>query len=229
MIKSVTIGGQDMLTAHGLHLVSKSIGFPEVQTKLVEIPARNGALDLTEALTGAVKYGNREVSMSFYYRGADADSKASEVANLLHGRKFEIAFDDDPAFYYVGRLTVSTTLHQKRTVLSATVSADCEPYKYDILGSDEDWLWDPFDFESGIVNETHDVKSPGKISLYARIAGQTPTFTASAPLTMSFGGESYSLAAGENKFYDIFLAEGENVFTFTGSGAVTLHYRGGSL
>lgn len=229
MVNSVSIDGKDVMATYGLHLVSKSIGFPEAQTKMVEIPLRDGALDLTESLTGLVKYSNRTLTMSLLYRGRDTASKASAVARALHGKRAEIIFDDDAEYYYVGRMSVSTEFQIKRTVLTVKIEADCEPYKYEIQGSDEDWLWDPFDFEDGIINETKDISVPGTAIIIARTAGQIPTFTASAAVTMTYGGKTYSLASGENKFYDLYLAEGENTFKFTGSGAVTIHYRGRSL
>lgn len=34
-----------------------------------------------------------------------------------------------------------------------TLKFECDPYKYELTATDEDWLWDPFDFEEGVIKE----------------------------------------------------------------------------
>ena len=156
--------------------------------------------------------------------------RISEIYNYIHGQKLKIIFDDDLAFYYIGRLEVNDWLSEKNKgtlVIEATV----EPFKYDIVSSAVDWEWDVFDFEDGIINETGDLIVNGTrvITLVCRRKRMFPTFIASADMTVEFEGEVHSLKAGSQKVYGILLSEGNNVLTFKGNGTVSIDYIGGSL
>ena len=51
----------------------------------------------------------------------------------------------------------------------------------------------------------------------------------SAAMTVNYDGKDYELKQGTNKIYDIVIKEGENPLMFTGTGTVTISYRGGIL
>jgi hypothetical protein len=157
-------------------------------------------------------------------------SKISEIENYWHGKKLKIIFDDDLAFYYIGRVTVNKWTSNK-TIGTIVVECQVEPFKYDITPSDIDWEWDSFDLVNGIINEAGEIVVRGTtlFMLICRQKRMFPTFTASTDMTVEFKGETYSLPAGSNKIYDIFLCEGENVLTFKGNGTVSIKYIGGSL
>ena len=110
-----------------------------------------------------------------------------------------------------------------------TVEAD--PYKYELTAGDEDWLWDPLDFESGVIREYKDLDVAGEYRLI--IDGTEkwiiPEIVVSADMTVAFEGKQYSLKAGNNKVYGIVIKEGENVLTFRGAGTVSVKYRGAIL
>jgi hypothetical protein len=44
------------------------------------------------------------------------------------------------------------------------IEADVDPFKYDVFSSDEDWEWDIFDFENGIINEAAEIVVNGATS-----------------------------------------------------------------
>ncbi len=142
----------------------------------------------------------------------------------------QIIFDDDPDNFYIGRITVERNEVEERLGV-ITLTAECEPYKYDIIGSDQLWLWDPFDFEEGVINEFIDVPVNGTetVTLLAKRQVTYPTISVNRAMTVEFDGVVYNLLAGENKMYDILLPEGENTLIFRGNGTVTIRYRGGSL
>ena len=56
-----------------------------------------------------------------------------------------------------------------------------------------------------------------------------PEIMVSAAMTLSYEGKDYDLKQGTNKIYDIVIKEGENMLMFTGTGTVTISYRGGIL
>jgi len=53
----------------------------------------------------------------------------STIKNALHGKKERIVLDDDPLFYWIGRLHVSKFTNEKNIGI-VSIEADCEPYKY---------------------------------------------------------------------------------------------------
>lgn len=231
-MNGVKIGEMHSFDDWGLILSEKVISPPTVQTNTITIPLRDGSIDLTEAITDDVKYNDREISLTFSVIDARStwNAKISAIQNYIHGKRLQIIFDDDVAFYYVGRIAVNEWTSDKN-IGKLVVTCTVEPFKYDIASSAVDWEWDIFDFEQGIINEMGELIVDGSITitLICRRKRMFPVFTASAAMKVAYDGETYNLLQGEQKVYDIFLHEGENELTFTGNGTVAIDYIGGSL
>lgn len=236
-MNGVTLGEKHSYNDFGLILSKKVIEPPEPQTKLVSVPLRDGSLDLTEAVTDDVKYKDRYITLTFSVIDAMNmwSAKVSAIENYLHGKRLRIVFDDDAAFYYVGRLAVNSWKSSK-AIGTLVIEGVCEPYKYDVQSSAEDWLWDIFDFETGYIHEAkeiHVVKGT-EIIIIGKRKRTYPIITASMDMLVSYKG-MHSIKAGVNKMYNIILDEGENVLTFFSDGSapldgtVTVEYTGGSL
>ena len=129
-MKGVTFGNLHSYRDLNLILAEKIISTPSPKTELIEIPGSDGVLDFTEFFDG-VKYNNRKLSFEFstLVQPSEFMTLFSTVQNALHGQKMMIYLDDDPEWYYIGRIEVSEwkadKLHGK-----LTVECDCEPYKY---------------------------------------------------------------------------------------------------
>jgi len=231
-MKGVLFGEKHSYRDFGLILSSKVISPPQPQTKLVDVPLRDGSIDLTESLTGDVKYKDRKITITFTVIDPVNmwSDKVSNIENYLHGRRMKIVFDDDCAFYYVGRVAVKDCKSQKGYG-TLVIEGTCEPYKYDVQSTSEDWLWDIFDFETGYISEASGIVVDGQADIV--IVGKRKqtymTITASAEMTMEYEGTAYIIKEGTQKLYDVILPEGENKLSFTGTGTVTVDYTGGSL
>lgn len=132
----------------------QEIGSPDPELYLYEVPGRNSPLDCSEALTGRVNYQQRTLKFSFVLR-EDARQWAyrySEIASALHGQRMRIVCDDDPYFYYEGRVQIDPVKSSKY-LGKIEITAVVDPYKYERFSSVEDWLWDPFDFRVGVIRE----------------------------------------------------------------------------
>lgn len=227
----VTIGEKHSYKDWGIILSSKVISPPEPQINKVDVPLRDGSIDLTEALTSDVKYKDRTITLNFTVTDRSTwAAKVSEIQNYLHGKRLKIVFDEDLAFYYIGRVSVNKWETDK-AIGSLVIECDVEPFKYDMFSSAVDWEWDIFDFEEGIINETGQliVNGATTIPLICRRKRMFPIFTASTAMTVEFEGEVFDLAKGEQKLYGLFLHEGVNELTFKGNGTVSIDYIGGSL
>ena len=226
---NVTIGGVKM-SDMGLALENKEIGLPDIQTKQIQIPFRDGALDLTNVLSGRPHYGNRELKLNMNCIDPDKLSKMSSVANALHGQKARIIFDEDPNWFYWGRLDLSS-FKENRLGGEYVIKADCDPFKYAITSSDEDWLWDPFSFEDGVIQEFSNIQNVGT-KTYVLIADEMPTLakiTTSAQITVTYEGVAVIVYPGTTTLYEFQFAPGENEFTISGTATVSIDYRGGRL
>lgn len=228
---NVAIGEKKTYDDWGLKLRSLAIGLPEAKTNTVDIPGADGTMDLTEAL-GAVRYGNRELEMIFDVIGEPErwHSLTSQIANYLHGQRLKVILDSDPSYYYIGRLALES---EKSDYLTnqITISGDMDPYKYELLSSLDDWLWDPFSFEAGIIREYKGLNVDGGLTV--TIPGTRkeiiPTIIASVAMQVEWKGKRYDVPAGTCKLYAISLVEGDNILKFYGNGTVSIDYRGGIL
>lgn len=232
----VMINNKHSWRDYGLYLGNiRQISPPEVKTTYVTIPARNGDIDMTEALTGYPVYGNRTLTLQLGGRKTRAEWVRFRdlIENDVHGKKVTISFDDDPTYYWVGRAKVSDDYDRGQEVGSLTITVNVEPYKYEARDGSEAscWLWDTLDFEDGIIRDYYNIAVSGTYTL--RLIGRempvVPVFDVTGSLTVTFGGKKYALVAGSNKIYDIVIKKGNNNLIFEGNGSVTVHYRGGTL
>lgn len=231
MVENIQFGNKNTYKDYKLLIQSLTISIAEPKEELIEIPGMDGSLDFSESLTGDTVYKNRTISISLAKRkNKSCLSEYSQIQNDLHGRNMRIILSDDPNFFYYGKIRVKD--YDKYAILhTIDIECDVEPYKYDLYASNEDWLWDPFNFETGIINETNQIKIEGskKITIYGRRKRVIPKITCDNPFKLTFNGQIYNLLAGTNYSPDIEICEGENVLEFNGTGTVSIEYRGGSL
>lgn len=226
----ITIGEKHTFRDWGLMWATVSIPMPNARTKTVEVPGMNGVLDLTEAINGEVCYANRSLTFTFT---ADCTAEAwhalySQIASYCHGRRLKVVLDTDPSYYYEGRIAVQST-RDNNVYGDLTITVDADPFKQEMESAAEEWLWDPFSFESGIIRGYKDLTSPCTLTVIGTVAPVVPVITCSTALSLEFGGNTYALKQGENENPDIVIRSGENEMVFTGSGTFTIDFRGCSL
>ncbi|EOS68065.1 hypothetical protein C818_04232 [Lachnospiraceae bacterium MD308] len=230
----VQIGSKHTLKDWNLGWTTVNLGFPEAKTYEQDIPGADGTLDLTEVMTGGdVKYKNRTLSLEFEVEDEDFcrwSVIVSEIANYLAGQRMKIILDNDLYFYYVGRLALDVEKTEK-SESKLVISGEVEPYKYERYSSLEEWIWDTFNFEVGVIRAYKNIRVENSYELL--IPGLrkriVPIIECSVSMRVSYNGKTYELRAGKNKVFDIWLGEGENILIFTGTGNVSVEYRGGSL
>lgn len=217
----------------GLILATKHIDNPEVKTRYISVPGRDGDIDESELLTGRPNYGNRAISLSFLKLDLayeDWQQYMSDLATLLHGQKMDIIFDDDPAYYYLGRCELGAiTANKKAGKIDISITA--EPYKYPVSSSEEPWLWDPFDFVYGVINESNGIEVDGiqEVVFDTFDKPETFTVTTTADMEMEYEGRTYHLYEGKNILYSIILNRGTHHAFFMGHGTVTINWQGGKF
>ena len=123
----ILFGSKSTKTDYGFIVAPYIIPMPTVQTSFVEIPGRDGMLDLTEGF-GLVRYSDRAVALTLY-AVAPYEQTVSAFVNDVHGKRMELLFDRDASFYYIGRVSVDG-LEKHDGYCTITVNVNAEPYKY---------------------------------------------------------------------------------------------------
>lgn len=133
MYHSVTFGSMNSFS--DWHLVPESrpvIVMPDVKTVTVDVPGSDGILDLSESLTGYPIYTNRSGSIKFHVLNdiEPWQKTYARIARYLHGKKRTLILEDDPEYYYQGRMGITWTSNNNGTWSDIDISYNLEPYKY---------------------------------------------------------------------------------------------------
>lgn len=230
-MQTVTFGTKNSYDDFGLILTDKDIRFPEPKLEEVDVIGADGVIDLSEVLNDDIKYKTRKLQFTFTVLKGNKywASTVADVANYLHGKKLRIQMDFDPAYYYTGRCKINSFKTSKR-LCTITIDAECEPYRLDINGNGEKWLWDTFSFQNGFIRvNTVTVNGSLQVNLQNQRKIVSPTFTCSTAMTVTFDGVTYNLPKGKTQVLGIRLQYGTNYVTFKGNGTVKIEYQGGAL
>ena len=139
----------------------------------------------------------------------------SRVKNALHGKKMRIILDDDPLFYYLGRVHTMGFTNDKN-VGTVTIECDCEPFKYKLQPTSV----------SVTVNGTQAVTlTNGR----KRAVPEVKIQTASSLNIVYQGSNIWDLGSGSYTLPELELVEGENTVTVTGTGTITFTWQEGDL
>lgn len=146
---------------HIVPIERPAINPPSIKTEYVSIPGRNGKIDLSQSLTKYPVYDNRTGSIEFAvlndYRNWQV--AYTDIMATLHGKKMMMTYEEDPEYYYVGRWSVGSWKTGK-TRSGITLNYDLEPYKWKLEDCSGAWLWDPFNFNTGIISSRIDSFTP---------------------------------------------------------------------
>ena len=202
-----------------LHLVQAAVDVQpaEPKTNFIDIPGADGSKDFTESPAGRVVYNTREITWTYkLYPGDSWVTKYAQVSNAINGKSCRITLDDDPDYYYQGRVSVDK--HAADGILhTITVIATCQPYK---------------------LRQSETTQSANLTTSYSTIVLDndrkpvTPMITVSAATTLQWKDNTFSLAAGTHRLLGIMLEEGVNQLqakTDAGTGTIKIVYQKGAL
>ena len=177
------------------HLVPESrpvIAMPEPKKVTVDIPGRNGLLDLSEAIRHFPVFNNRNGSIKFHVLNGYNQWQIlhEQIANYLHGKEIEMRLEDEPGWYYKGRVTVQDwTSNNDGTWSDITFGYDLFPYKLsDSTTTGDAWKWDPFSFIDGFIIGGRMKQIPVQSTNYELF--DLHTFVGQMPVTPKFIVES---------------------------------------
>ena len=214
------------------------IGDPEMETTYIQVPGRDGLIDASEAVSGRRVYTRRELAFELggIRERLTWDGVISSMRNNVHGRVCRLTIDNDESYFWRGRVFI-TGFDRFRELGKFTLSVpNADPYKYDALSSTDPWLWDPFNFETGVITQTgsETIVGSGSITIPHGHMLTCPDIVVSDKVSsqffVEFEGSTYELSTGSNRIPAIMIGgEQQAVLNFTGSATVQISYRGGSL
>lgn len=235
----ITINGKHTYRDLGMVVGNTDIvGIPKPKQYLVEIPYSSVVLDFSEAVTGKIEYGNRILKVVLG-KLHPIDNWSSEISNFLqeiHGQKVEVVLDDDVFFYYEGRCEVKQ-FSRTRNLGVIELSIESSPYKWERTSSNEDWIWDSFDFEQGVIREYKDLVVMGSLSLevVGSFVDMTPIFychhihSSTVRFYSKAFNQYFDLREGKNLFPEFMIKEKGDTLTFYGNCNISIDVKGGRL
>ena len=200
----------------GIYLSSIVIDDPQPKEIYVDIPNGDGALDLTEALTGEVHYESRPFEAVFTIKPETYSVELVRyLRSYLNGKQRTIRTKEEPGYYLIGRC--ATSIKKDGVLAVLTVKATCQPwmYKNDVTAK----------------NTTIGASGTTTLNLTNERKRVIPTITASAAVTIAFNGKTISVNAGTQRLTNIALIYGNNALTITGAAGTTVlfEYQEGAL
>lgn len=229
---------KNTLDDFGLILTELYIPEPEPKVNKINIPFASGSIDVTDA-TGTTPYNDREgLTFKFLLQDGTPQNWSKVIRDLsmyLHGQKMKMVTEYEPTFYYLVRLSVDTVKSNK-TYSEVVLKGSADPFKYSMVASNEPWKWDPFSFPDGVIQDTSDLVVSGSktITIFAGGVEISPTFYVytSNNLKVTFEGKTYNLTKTSTKAYEVYrfpqlkIGSDNATLTFTGTGRVSVEYRG---
>lgn len=201
-----------------LHLIlqpGKEIGSPAIKVNKIDIQGADSALDYTDFF-GVPKYEDVTHKFPFAIIRPQSEflSLFSDVKNALHGKKKRIILDDDPLFYYVGRLNV-LPLSTEKNIGYISIEADCEPYKYRIAKT----------VVSRAVNGAETIiLTNGRKRAVPEVMISTE-----GSIRIVYQSNIWDLGSGSFTLPELELVQGDNAVEITGTGTITFTWQEGDL
>lgn len=189
----------------------------EHRTQFVEVPGRDGELDLSTALTdGAPRYGNRTLEVALERSDGtrlEREAAINTMVNWLDGWRMDIRLPDDELHYITGRVHVAKEYNDMAHA-AVTVTAVCDPWRYN-------------------NHETVLRMTAGADAVSTRLtnAGRktvVPTINITgdnASVLLVYGSYSWALGAGVYQLPDLAVPQGGVAITYSGTGELSFTYR----
>jgi hypothetical protein len=224
---------------------------PTQKRNTLEIPGKNGLIDLSTVLTGFPVYSNRSGSWQFIVDNSDPQVNPDEtwvqrynkVLNSLNGRNMKVYLDDDPEWYYEGNIQVSEW-SPTHPWASVTIGFDFEPYRKSIFTSEMEFIGDGssvnYYFRRGTgfnTNYEYPAQTAGQPRVYATLSNGTWLNLSASPESVDLldympiiPDSTIASVSGSNSYNFIFdlrnrkLGYSRSEVTYSGSGNVQNPY-----
>ena len=198
-------------------LAAWSLSPAEYQENYVEVPGRNGALDLSTALTdGEPRYNSRTLEATLERSDGtrlDREAAIDMMINWLDGWKMDIFLPDDELHYITGRVHVAKEYNDPAHA-SVTITATVDPWRYNINET-------AVHLTAAAEEKTALLTNQGRRTVVPilEITGDSPQ------VLLTVGTASWSLSTGTYQLPDLVVRQGGTEIKYQGSGELFFRYR----
>lgn len=198
-------------------LSSWALSPAEFQANFVEVPGRNGALDLSTALTdGEPRYNSRTLEARLERSDGtrlEREAAITTMINWLDGWKMDIFLPDDELHYITGRVHVEKEYNDPAHA-AVIVTATVDPWRYNINET-------AVHLTAAAEEQTALLTNQGRRTVVPllEITGD------SAQVLLTVGTASWSLSAGTYQLPDLVVRQGGVEIKYQGSGELFFRYR----
>lgn len=210
----------------GIKLTGYSIATPSKKTMIVDIPFRNGSVDVSSIYSDYPLYEDREITARFYIVSRNKAKLKSDFNKILNayvdiqGRK-ELQFYDQLGWIYSAEIIDSFEFDEFAYASEFEIKFIASPVKVGIDYEGSRKLWDTFNFEEDILQNTIyevDTRQSFKLINIGRVNIPTILVLEGA---VSLSNGIYAtprLQQGEHIDYNFKLEHGENTITVATDG-----------
>lgn len=228
---NITFNNKNNYTDYGVTIESVDIQSPSKKKIKDSVIGMNGSYDFsTVATSGEITYNERSVKVRFNL-STDSKSKLyikySEIlAWLVDIGQSQLIFSFMPDYYFLAEVETAPTFQevlQRAGMMEVTFIA--EPFKtgVNLEGSD---IWDTFNFLEDVAQDVEfDVVTTKTINIINVGRIVCPTINVTTAMSLVFNSKTYTLAIGDNKFYDLKLLSGDNGMVVNGTGHINIIFR----
>lgn len=223
-VYGVMFGDKHSYDDWGVYLVNNTAELPVPRRVKVDVPFRNGSLDVTSAISNKIFYENRNLSFEFLVGDNDRPWPVliSEMSRDVHGQSLRIITDMDPEWYWDAYNCLVETPTRNEDLYTVTITCECYPYKKQITPT----------------VYTITVGSTGRIINCPNDRLEViPTINTNTSVQITYVSDSgeqktETLTAGDNTLNDLVFKTGDNRLSFTrvsSDATVRITYRQGAL
>lgn len=217
MVRKIVFGTYDTHLNGPWTLSSWSLSAAEYQSNLVDVPGRNGPLDLSTALTdGEPRYKSRTLTAKLERSDGtrmEREAAIDTMVNWLDGWRMDIKLPDDEAHYITGRVHVVREYNDPAHA-AVTVTAVCDPWRYNHHET-------VLQLTAGTEAVTARLTNSGRRSVVptVQITGD------GADVLLVFGPNSWALGPGTYQLPDLVVSQGGADIEYSGTGELSFTYR----
>lgn len=212
--RALTLGTYNTAQTGLWTLAGLELSSPTFQTNLVQIPGRDGPLDLSAALTGGVpRYNSRTLKATLENSDGTRQEREARIREMiaeLDGFRKPIWLPDDPDHYLEGRIHVARDYNDLAHA-AVTVTVTCDP-----------WL-----YNNQETVRTLTATSQAQTELFVNYGRRTvvPVLDVTGSVHLEYMANTWTLSEGTYQLPDFALDPGSHQLTYSGNGAVTITYR----
>lgn len=198
-------------------LAAWSLSPAEYQANYVEVPGRNGALDLSTALTdGEPRYNSRTLEARLERSDGtrlEREAAITTMINWLDGWKMDIILPDDELHYITGRVHVAKEYNDPAHA-AVIVTATVDPWRYNLNET-------AFHLTAAAEEKSALLTNQGRRTVVPllEITGD------GAQVLLTVGTASWSLGPGIYQLPDLVVRQGGAEIKYQGSGELFFRYR----